>query len=184
MSPNSRIEISISFSNDFGEALHHETVYLRTWDPIPAYIFPMYCYVEETAELKIQIPTINMSESSLMGKAKTINILGNLNACHFGNRWSNGNEILELKIEVLPKAVAGNTYTFYIFVYDVNYCHKIAAYQFNILCLDKMEQQTVELGIAYMNHYKLSIPPVEGQKNTKVVVRLGSSDYLGGHTSV
>lgn len=35
-----------------------------------------------------------------------------------------------------------------------------------------------------MHHYKLRIPPVEGQKNTKVALKLGSSDYLGGHISV
>lgn len=59
-------------------------------EPISTHVFPLYTYVGEVNELKVQVPSYQAVKEgfSLVGKAKIANILGGEPFFHFENVWT------------------------------------------------------------------------------------------------
>lgn len=76
---NCKYQICLDLKNDFGEDLHSDMIILKTYEAIPTHVFPVYTYIGEINEIKIQTPSFisNRGESSVVGKTKIANIIGN-----------------------------------------------------------------------------------------------------------
>lgn len=176
-----KYQLNFQLANDFGEILHSDMVILRTSEPVPTHIFPLYTFPSELNHIKVQVPSyIPMREGfSQVGRAKIANIIGADSLFQFDSHWTENYEILELKVVAQPKVATGKVYQVYMFVYDMGYTVELACFQFMIECVDKIEDQNIELGRTNTFAFKLKFPPAD-TAGQKMLVRLGSSDYLEG----
>lgn len=75
--------------NDFGEMLHSDMVILRACPPIPSHSFQIYTFAGEKNEYKLEVPSYVpvRPNFSLIGKAKTVNVVANESAVQFETFW-------------------------------------------------------------------------------------------------